>query len=232
MSAADTRVTTLNVLTTTKEHQDAVVEAAESGVATILSKREGFITNRIYRSTRGDAVLNMTDWTDIDAVKANHAANEQEPAYKQQMEAVDKIASSAPNVYVRVGGGVDREAVLATEQKLIDAVLSKDRARADAVLHPAFVATGHAGNFVDKTKYLDIHFAPERDFTVFETRDQLLLGADGAVVVSGWTTMTNAASSEAVAPKRYSAVYVPAAGSGSGWKILSWQETPILDEKY
>lgn len=227
MTAPDARVTTPNVLTTTREHQDAVVESAERGVATILSKREGFIANRIYRSTRGDAVLNMTDWTDLEVVKSNHEANEQDPEFKRQMAAVDLIASSVPNVYVRVANNIDRQTILATEDELIAAVLAKDRGRAEHVLHPDFVATGHAGNFVDKIKYLDTHFSPERDFTVFETRDQSLLKADGAVVVSGWTTITNAASAEQIAPKRYTAVYVPAADAR--WQILTWQETPILE---
>ena len=227
MTDTGDRVTTVNVLTTTKDRQNEVVAAVEHGVRTILSQSEGFITNRIYRSTNGDAVLNMTEWTCLEVVKTNHEKNEQNPEFKRQMAAVEPIAKSAPNAYKRVGVAIDRDAILAVERALIDAVLTKDRAGAEAVLADEFTATGHAGNFVDRKTYLDIHFTAEREFTEFTTRDQVLVQVADAVLVCGWTSITSAAASRSFGPKRYTALYAPT--SGGVWKILYWQETPIVD---
>ena len=228
MSGPGERVTTVNVLTTEPANADVVVEMVREGVAAILSRRDGFLRNRIYRAVEGDAVLNLTEWASLDDVKANHAANEADPDYVRQMEAVDAIATSAPIVYRRVdGAAADREAILAAERRLIAAVLERDREALSDALAPDFTAIGHAGNIVDRDAYIAIHLADDADFTAFETAEQTLREIGDCVLVTGWTTMTNAASEVAVPPKHYAALWQH---EGKAWRCAFWQETPIADD--
>ncbi len=115
--------------------------------------------------------------------------------------------------------------VLAAEARLTQAVLSGARSLAEDVLAPDFVAIGHAGNLVDRHDYLDIHFAPERRFTQFETEGHEHFTAGEAVVVTGRVTMVNANLAHNPPPARYVAIYV--LDAGETWRIRFWQETPI-----
>ena len=47
----------------------------------------------------------------------------------------------------------------AVETALCEAVKNRDRDGLDKVLRDDFIATGHAGNVVDKAKYMEIHLS-------------------------------------------------------------------------
>ena len=119
--------------------------------------------------------------------------------------------------------------VLAAEQRLVEAVLSRDQAGADAVLATDFAAIGHSGNGVDRATYLAIHFAPERNFTVFDTHEQVVTMIGTSALVTGKVTMVNANLPKNPPPARYSALYVPDA---VGWRLRFWQETPITPDDF
>jgi hypothetical protein len=114
--------------------------------------------------------------------------------------------------------------VLRIERLLAEAILSRDRNAAAAILDDDFCAIGHAGNSVDKRAYLDIHFSVDRQFTRFNIEDQHTVMVAGAMVVTGTVTMVNAKLDRNPPPARYTAIYAPAS---EGWLLRWWQETPI-----
>ncbi len=118
--------------------------------------------------------------------------------------------------------------VLAVEAQLVRAVLSRDRESAERVLADDFVATGHAGNVVDRAAYLDIHFSPERRFVRFDTEDRQVATLGTTALVTGRVTMVNDKLDRNPPPARYSALYVPL--DHEGWVLLHWQETPIVEQ--
>ena len=120
--------------------------------------------------------------------------------------------------------------VLAVQAALGAAVTSRDRAAADALIAEDFRAIGHTGNLVDKDTYLEIHFSPERDFTVFEGSDSTVLAIGAAHVLTGKFTIENALAEEQLPPSMITAVF--ADRSGNGLKIVSWQETTISKEGF
>jgi Domain of unknown function (DUF4440) len=120
-----------------------------------------------------------------------------------------------------------QKTVLRIERLLAEAVLSRDRNAAAAILDDKFLAIGHAGNVVDKRAYLDIHFSLDRRFTRFDTEQQDLVMITGTVVVTGTVTMMNAKLDRNPPPARYTAIYVP---GPKDWLLRWWQETPIDPE--
>lgn len=122
-----------------------------------------------------------------------------------------------------------KEHLLKLERNLCEAVKRRDRPAAEAILAADFVATGHAGNFVDREKYLDIHFSPEREFAVFDTSKQTILIYEKAAIVMGEIIIENAKMlNKHEPPKRYTAVYLNRAAN---WQCAAWQETPIQTEE-
>lgn len=122
------------------------------------------------------------------------------------------------------------QGALDLERRLAAAVLARDRPSAEAVLAPDFVATGHAGNTVNRTEYLDIHFAPERRFTRFDTTNQTIAAVAGATIITGTVTMINANLAQNRPPARYVALYAPA--EDGVLQLRFWQETPISDAAF
>lgn len=121
--------------------------------------------------------------------------------------------------------------LLEAESTICAAVKQRDRAKLDNILAQEFVATGHAGNVVDKAEYLQIHLSPEREFTVFDASKQIFRIYDAAAIVMGEIEIVNAKMPDKHdPPKRYTAVYVR---KENDWKCAAWQETPIQkDEKF
>ena len=116
-------------------------------------------------------------------------------------------------------------ALKAAETALCDAVKQRDCAALDARLADEFIATGHAGNVVDKAKYMEIHLSPEREFTVFDTSETIFRIYEKVAILMGEISIVNARMPEKKdLPKRYTSVYVK---NENDWKCAVWQETPI-----
>lgn len=120
----------------------------------------------------------------------------------------------------------EQQAILAVEAQLCRAVLEKNRVLAAQIMADDAVAIGHVGNVVDKKTYLDVHFAPERDFTVFAPSQQQvrLLGPDAAIVTGQISVVNSKATTPPSPPYRYLAAYARREGR---WQIVAWQETPV-----
>lgn len=113
----------------------------------------------------------------------------------------------------------------AVETALCEAVKNRDRDVLNKVLSDDFIATGHAGNVVDKAKYMEIHLSSTREFTVFDTSETIYRIYGDAAILMGEIRIVNAKMPEKKdPPKRYTAVYIR---NDDDWKCAAWQETPI-----
>ena len=82
---------------------DALVEVIKTGITNTSSKNEGFAASSVYTSVDGKTVVNFSEWDgDINLFMANHQKNEGNPAYKNSMAEVEKLATFAPMAYFKV----------------------------------------------------------------------------------------------------------------------------------
>jgi steroid delta-isomerase-like uncharacterized protein len=156
---------------------DRLIGLIRSGVETTSSHNKGYLGDTILRSLDGKTVMNLSSWEGgVAQLMANHAGNEANPSYGEQMAEISKIADFAPSAYTSVwshNGGAqvaEREITGADVQRWLDAWNSHDMDRIlalftdDVIMHQPqnpkpLTKDGLAGFFSMLFKsYNDIHF--------------------------------------------------------------------------
>ena len=102
--AIDDRVYATNLFTLKDPSRiDDLVAMIRKGVESTSSKNPGYIADTVYRSVDGKSVLNFSTWSGgVERLMANHAANEANPNYGRQMQAIGEYADAVGGAYTAV----------------------------------------------------------------------------------------------------------------------------------
>lgn len=121
----------------------------------------------------------------------------------------------------------DEQALQALEREFFTAVKRRDQATVERIAAPDFEATGFNGRRVDVAGYVRVHFAPEHEFTQFDTHDVQTRVYGDAAVRTGLIDVEDVKSWRGVDHYRFTATWARQAGA---WRLVAYQETTLAPD--